>query len=923
MKDLIAKIAESARRQLVLPPLSRPADELPRYQRYLKVESHRLKILHRGGGDGLKVCRLRSAVFDELLRHLWLAIEHTLPARGATVRLALVAFGGYGRSEQCPHSDIDLMFLHDGTATPGSPAEQLLSDRTSALLYPLWDLGIKVGHAVRTVSECIQVANGDMQAKTALLDVRHICGDEALFRELQARYDRECVQGFEDQYIAQRLADQSARHAKHGDSPAMQEPNLKSGCGGLRDFQNVLWMAYFKHRTRSLADLAKKDFMVSAERRQLEAAYDFLLRARNELHYTAGRPVDVLAANHKPPVATGLGYSERSPVRRVEAFMRDLYTHTRNCYVITRTLEQRLALLPNPATGRRRAGVRRKTAPEAPVIDGFRVVDNQLTYADRTVFKEDPNRLLRAFLHAQQRGLKLHPDLAQFLRQQISLVDKRFLVDARNHTTFLEILNQAGNVAPSLRAMHEVGLLGKFMPEFGRLTNLVQHEFYHQYAVDEHTLNCIVQLDKVWDAPSRPHSSYTEILRHLERPWVLYFALLLHDAGKALNSGRHEVAGGELVDRAARRMKLDPVSTHHIRRVVELHLEMVKTSQRRDLDDLEVITQFTRLVENETALDLLTLHTFADSMGTSDTLWNGFKDSLLWQIYHKASAMLRGDTEIVKAERRKLEILRENVRRLLPKDFDPEEVEAHFSGLPPRYFALHSAREIATDIGLIHQFLQLQILEDDRALEPVIRWHIETERAYASVRICTWDRAGLFSKVAGALTAAGLNIFSAQIFTRTDGIVLDTFSVTAARTGTMPEESAREVFQRTILAVLVEGADVGKAIARVSQHDPLWQAAGGERMPTKIRFENRTSPKYTVIDVEAEDRVGLLHAFSVALAELGLDLILAKIVTDKGAAIDSFYVTEFKTGEKGPSKVEDPTRQREIIVRLKRAAGDP
>ncbi len=920
MKALIAKIAESARRQLVLPPLSKPSEELPRYRRFLKVESHRVKILHRAGGDGLLICHLRTAVYDELLRHLWEAVEQTHPARGMTVRLALVAYGGYGRAEQCPHSDLDLMFLHDGTATPGSPAEKLLAERTSALLYPLWDLGLKVGHAVRTLDECVQVANSDMQAKTALLDTRLLSGDVALYDELRLRYDRECVRGSEDQYIAQRLADQSSRHTKHGNSPAMQEPNLKNGCGGLRDFQNVLWMAYFKHHARSLADLEEKDFIARAERRQLEAAYNFLLRTRNELHYTANRPVDVLAANVKPPVATGLGYSDRSPVRRVEAFMRDLYTHTRNCYVITTTLEQRLALLPNP--GRRRPGARGRSRAESPAFDGLRIADGQITFAAKNVFREEPNRLLRVFLHAQQRGLQLHPDLAQLVRQQMNLVDKSFLTDPRNHTTFLEILNKAGNVGPSLRAMHDVGLLGKFVPEFGRLTNLVQHEFYHQYAVDEHTLNCITQLDRVWDAPSRPHGSYTELLRDVEQPWVLYFALLLHDAGKADNSGRHEIVGGLLVERAARRMKLDPANTHLIRQVVELHLAMVKASQRRDLEDPEVIAEFTHLVENVTTLDLLTLHTFADSMGTSDTLWNGFKDSLLWQLYHKSYAMLRGDTEIAKAEQKRREILQEKVRRLLPKDFDPEEVEAHFTGLPPRYFALHSTREIATDIGLIHQFMQLQILEGDRALEPVIRWHLDTDRGYASVRICTWDRSGLFSKVAGALTAAGLNIFSAQIFTRDDGIVLDTFFVTAARTGTLPEVSARQVFQKTILSVLVDGADVGKAIARASQNSPLWQAAGGERMPTKIRFDNRTLPKSTIIDVEAEDRVGLLHAFSVALAELGLDLILAKVVTEKGAAIDSFYVTERRPGQADPGKVEDPARQQEIINRLKIAAGD-
>ncbi len=914
MKALTAKIAESARRQLVLPLLSRPSEELPRYRRYLKLESHRLKILHRGGADGLEVCHLRSAVFDELLRHLWEAVELTVPARGLTPRIALVAFGGFGRSEQCPHSDLDLMFLHEGSAAPGSPLEKLLTDRTSGLLYPLWDIGLKVGHAVRTPGDCVQVANSDMQAKTALLDTRFVCGDPAVFADFKERYDRECVRGFEDEYIAQRLADQTSRRSKHGDSPAMQEPNLKNGCGGLRDFQNLLWMAYFKHRTRTIADLEKSEFIAPSERKQLEAAYDFLLRARTELHYTAGRPVEVLSAILKPPVATNLGYTHRSPVRRVEAFMRDLYTHTRNGYIITRTLEQRLALLPNPPDGKRRTGPRRRLLVATPEFDGFRIADNQLTYATKNLLREEPNRLLRAFLHAQQRGLALHPDLAQLLRQQLRLVDNRFLADPRNHSTFLEILNQAGNVSSTLRSMHEVGLLGKFVPEFGRLTNLVQHEFYHQYAVDEHTLNCVTKLDQVWDAKSRPFSGYTELLRSLERPWVLYFALLLHDAGKALDTGRHEIAGGELVARAARRLKVDAATLHTMRRLVELHLAMVQTSQRRDLDDTAVIGEFAARVENEDTLTLLTLHTFADSMGTSDTLWNGFKDSLLWQLYRKTAATLRGDTHFIRAEHRQRELLREQVRKLLPKGFDAEEIEAHFSGLPPRYFSFHNSREIATDLSLVHQFIHLQVTEADRALEPVIRWHLDADRGYASVRICTWDRAGLFSKVAGALTAAGLNIFSAQIFTRMDGIVLDTFSVTDARTSALPEQSARAVFQKIILSVLMDGADVGKAIARVSKHSPLWQAVGGERMATTIRFDNRTLPKQTIIDVETEDRVGLLHALSLALAELGLDLTLAKIVTEKGAAIDGFYVTEA-----GGGKVEDPARQAQIVQQLTKA----
>ncbi|MFM7100361.1 MAG: hypothetical protein ACKO3N_04255, partial [Verrucomicrobiota bacterium] len=328
------------------------------------------------------------------------------------------------------------MFLHALPARAGARNQRLLADWTSGLLYTLWDLGLKVGHAVRTVAECVDVANRDMLSKTSLLECRAITGDTSLVETLRKALQHHCVRGHEDAYIAQRLEDQRTRRAEHGNSPALQEPNIKNGVGGLRDFQNLLWMAFFKHGTRSLADLQAADFLSSMERRQLEAAYDYLLRTRTELHLVADRAVDVLAANLKPRVAAGLGYTDRSPRLRVERFMRDYYTHARNIYVITRTLEQRMALVA-PADLREGPGQRGPAAQ----FDGFRVVDGQLLPVSRTALRDDPRRFLRAFRHCQQRGLSLHPDLAQRMRQQVHLVDRRFLADRHNHITFLEILN--------------------------------------------------------------------------------------------------------------------------------------------------------------------------------------------------------------------------------------------------------------------------------------------------------------------------------------------------------------------------------------------------------------------------------------------------------------------------------------------------
>jgi len=919
VNPLIAKIEENAAHRLVLPPLSRPADELPRYKKFLKVEFHRLRMSHRGGASGLLICQARAAMMDALVRHLWEAIiqlpTEACPRPNAKLlpKVSLIAFGGYGRAELSPFSDIDLMFLHASGLDIKKVRQKVLKEWISSLLYTLWDVGLKVGHAVRTIDECVKVANQDMQSKTSLLEARLLCGDVPLFERFQARFEARCVRGKDAEYVGLRLADQKTRRAKHGNSPAMQEPNVKNGVGGLRDYQNLLWMAYFKHRTRSLMELQTRDFLSSGERKQLEAAHDYLLRVRNELHYCEDRPVEVLSAALKPKIALGLGYSDRSPRVRVEKFMRDYYTHARNIYLISRTLEQRLALVP----AQTQPSWKRLPSPNglAPILqfDGFRVVNNQLLLVFRNGLRDDPRRFLRAFRHCQQRGLTLHPDLAQIMRQQVALVNRGFISDRHNHSTFLEILNQRSNVAPHLRAMHEVGFLGKFLPEFNRLTNLVQHEFYHQYAVDEHTLTCIEKLDRVWDDPERPYANYTPLLHRLERPFVLYLALLLHDSGKAFNTGHHEVLGGELALKVARRLKLDGGATHALQLVIEQHLAMVQISQRRDLEDSGVIQQFAELVGTPEHLDMLTLHTFADSMGTSDTLWNGFKDTLLWTLHHKTAQLFQGGREFHQAQTRRRELLRDEVRTLLPKAIAKDEIAAHFDGLPIRYFNLHTARDVALDLSLIHRFLHYQLSKENRALEPVIAWQEDRDRGYTAVHVCTWDRSGLFSKIAGALTVAGLNIYGAQIFTRADGIALDTFYVAEARTGAIPSKEARQRTEVTLQESLAEKLDLDKAISQSPRYQPIWQA-NGERIPTRIRFDQSASPQWTIIDLEAEDRVGLLYSISRALLRLGLNIALARIITEKGAAMDTMYVSEADG-----SKIQNDQRLAEVERRLRQA----
>lgn len=918
MNTVLARVVAKADEDLALPPGKSFDAVRPRFKKFVETQTKWLRLRHNAGLGGLAVCQARSAIIDAVMRNLLRALWPADAKPLGTVAFALVATGGYGRGELNPASDIDLMFLEGGGVIKDDGSTPL-SRLPSAFVQELFDIGLEPGdHATRTVSQCVDLANRDIETKTSLLEARFLAGNQNLFSQLKKAVAEKCIRGHEEAYISERLGDQAARRAKAGNQVAMQQPNIKNGVGGLRDFQNLLWMALVRYGIGTLAGLQERDMLSAMEREELEVAYDFLLRTRTQLHYLAGR-TDVLTPNWQPAVAAGLKF-EGNPRIRTQRFMRAYYTHARNIYLTTRTLEQRLALKDNSETRRTWRDLlrlrRRASVVAAQEIDGLKIVGTQLLFSERRIFRDQPRRLMRAFLHAQQRGLTLHPDLAHLMRHQLGLVDDAFRRDRHVRDTFFEILNNRGSVAATLRAMHEVGLLGKYIPEFGRLTNLVQHEHYHMFAVDEHTLMCIEKLDRVWNAANPPLNRYAELFRNLERPNVLYLALLLHDSGKAIDSPDHSEVGGKLALKAGARLGLDGATIHVLRVIIEHHLTMVRTGQNLDLDDPNVIAEFCAQVQTQEVLTLLTLHTLADSMGTSETLWTGFKDTLHWQLYLRASEFLKGDTSASVAVRKQREILMEETRSLLPRTWDPSEVPAHFADMPDRYFEIHEPRDIARDLAMAHEFYHLQ--RDDPAPEdallPVIQWHDERDRGYAVVHVCTWDREALFSKITGALAAASLNIHGAQIFTRRDHVIFDEFYVTDARTGEIPSKSSREQFAKILSQVLTGKFDLAPAIQKTRLYRPLWQGVPGDTLETHVRVDNLAAADRTLIAVETEDRVGLLYAISKALVELRLDLILAKIVTERGAAIDNFYVTEI-----GGGKVLDPTR-REHIEQYVRAA---
>ncbi len=910
-------MAASAKARLEIPAGRLPCEFADTYRRFLKVETRRIRILHRGGAGGREVSRARSDMMDLMFRRIFDGYVGTLRTgvgkEAGGESLALVALGGYGRAELSPNSDLDLLLLHDRRSGDASPLVKALM----AKFVPfLWEIGIECHPLVRDLDDCEREARTNMQSKTALLEARQVWGDARLFEQMRVVFRDRCLRGHEDAYVEERLRDQEARRAKWGHSFCLLEPNVKSGCGGIRDYQSLTWMARVKQEVEGIGDLVRLGKLSRSDAKQLEAAYDFLLQVRTEMHYQQDRRGDVLTRAVQPSVAWHLGYTDRSLAKRVSKFMGVYYRHVRNLHLITRNLERRLALRPPGRLQRLGQLLIPRAAPfRKAVVDGFKIVDGELQAGGSRIFREQPRRLMRAFLLIQQRGLQLHPDLEDLIRRSLALVDRSFLADSHVHETFLEIINQRGNVARILRAMHETGFLGKYIPAIHALTCRVQHEFFHLYTADEHTLVCLEMLDRIWDSKERPFNEFRELFGSLDRPYVLYLALLLHDVGKADANQDHEVESARVAASQTRRLKLQPSAASTVGFLVRHHLVMVRLSQKLDLDDPEVIGDFATKVQTIEQLNLLTLHTFADSMGTSESLWTSYKDTLLWTLHRRTEQRLSGAEAHRQVLEQQRKTLQSEVRRLVPKTFHVEEIDSHFANLPDRYFVVHTPREISSDIALAHRFMWNQIVVEDRALEPVVAWHADRDRGYSTLKVCTWDRPRLFSRIAGALAAANLNIFGARIFSRPDGPVFDTLFVNDPRTGRPPGREAREVFEEWLSRSLRgEPVDFASLIAALPREGPIYRPAEFELIPTRIQFDNGLVRGRTVIEVQARDRVGLLYDLARTLSNLRLEVDFARINTVKGAAVDTFHVRE--TGDEG-GPVTGDLRLAEVESRLR------
>ena len=883
----LEKVLRHAEKELVNHSHLRPTDLLDIYRRFLKLEEHRLKLEHMHGASGREICQKRADVLTVMLRHLWTgaweAHQRLQPERPP--RVVLLAVGGFGRGELNPYSDIDILFLY-----PDDNAENTkqVNDIVQHILYILWDIGFQVGHATRSMQEVVTQANGDLRTKTSLLECRYLAGDESLFAEFNKTFERRCVRGHEKEYLDWRITDQRERHQKAGNTVFLQEPNVKNGCGGLRDYQNLLWVGRVKRGLTSTQQLVEAQLLTPAERKQLDRAYDFLLRIRTELHYQQKHSGDVLTLRLQGQIAGSFGYQHRTILRRMEAFMRDYYGHTSLLYTLANTLGNRLC---GSATAKARWAFLPFHATHREEIDGFVLENGELEALSTTTFGEEPLRLVRVFLLAQQHNAELGPELKLRLRRRLYMIDRRFIYQTAVRETLLAILSRKGQVGHALRSMHELGFLGRFFPEFRPLTCLVQHEFFHRYTADEHTLVCLEMLDRIIDAQEPPFSKYKSLLQQNARPHILYLAMLLHDTGKSENSKHHAEASATNAVRVARRLRIKGTDLSTLVFLVDHHLTMSEIARRKNLDDEETIIEFARIVQTQERLDMLMLMTYADTQGTgSGRTYSDWKDLLLWQLYHRTTRALSGITEFIAVVEEARVQTQQRILKNLDRQFDPGEIVAHFDNLPPSYFESMSEDLIREHISIVHGFLKYQLTHDDASLQPVIHWRHFPDQGHSEVTVVTWDRDYLFARVTGSITASGLTILKADIFTRSDDIAIETFYVATDRLEAVTDQRDRAAFEKILnQAMSMEQYDFTAAFAKRAAK-PRASAYDASEIPVKVSIDLRTSRSYTLLDVQAADYPGVLYRIACAIADKGLNLVTARVTTEKGAALDTFYL---------------------------------
>lgn len=849
-------------------------------------ERERIYSRHCFGIGGREIVEEYTRLADIVIQRIYQAAiraDNGGSKLSEDIPIAILALGGYGRETLNPYSDIDIMLVYNPSELNVSQVEPLANQ----LITTLWDIGFEVGHSCRSLKECVRATYDDIFSKTSMLEARYIVGARRVYRQFQRLTSKHFFKKQVGKFIAKTIEEWSARHESYGATIYLQEPNIKESAGGLRDFHTGIWVAAVRFGVKDLEELERRGIIPQTVAESCEESLDFLWQLRNELHYVSQRRSDQLVLDVQEIIAKNLGYKDDGHSLAEVTMMRDYYLHAEHLYEFAKLIIDRVKHQGSPLN----QWLERWQTKMLP--DGFTVVRDEIGFQEGHFdFRPDPMWIMKVFTYRQQLGNRISAEVRHQIAANLHLIDDNFRRSPEVAECFLSILRHSESVAEVLRRMHRWQVLDHYLPEFGKIRSLVRSDRPHQYTVDEHTLYAIENLEEATLAQLEDGQDFLDIFKEVEKPELLRLAILLHDVGKGVDGpGGHDERGFEMAQAALDRIGLDSVDKEVVLFLILRHLDMIHTAQRRDLDDPKVIERFAELVQDEQHLKMLYLLTFADMRAVSIEIWNQWNAILLWQLYTRTLEFLQGEMEFLKVEE-----LQARVTHLIGEAVGEAAIARHFDTMSDQELVSQAPDLIGKQIQLVEKLGDL----------PIAISHFAENQSYTQIGICTRNARGIFRQITAVFTVENINILRAMINTRSDGIVIDVLNVKDGQTGKGPILDRYHQIEETLTAVWNGEVDAETVLEEQRESDPLLRRQQRHIQP-RIRIDNEASDRATIIDIRAQDQVGLLYTVSDALYKLGLDIHLAKITTEAFIAEDSFYVTDTNG-----AKITNPTRLKNI-----------
>jgi [protein-PII] uridylyltransferase len=850
-------------------------------------------------GCGRDCARNLSLFQDELIRLIYDFITaHVYRAANpsSAERLSVIATGGYGRGLMAPKSDIDLLFLrpYKQTAWGESVVE--------SMLYFLWDLGFKVGHATRTVNDCISLARRDMTIRTSLLDCRLILGDAELFDDFRTRFISGVLNGTSKEFIAAKLAERDGRHDRSGASRYRVEPNIKDGKGGLRDLHTLHWLVKYIYPQDAEEDWIKLGVFSPSEQRAYVRCEDFLWTVRCHLHFQVGKPEERLSFDLQPVLAERLHYRSRRGLRAVERFMKHYFLVVKEVGDLTRIVCASLEMRQLKSAQRFDhlfSGLSWQKRARISATTDFRIENARISAKQPDVFRADPVNLIRIFALAEEHKLMFDPRVIRQIRSSLSLIDDKLRASPEANQLFVKLLTSRQNAEVTLRRMNEAGVLGRFIPDFGRVVAMMQFNMYHHYTVDEHLIRTVGEVSKIEDGKSAEELPLsTDLIRNIQNRRALFVAAFLHDIAKGRNED-HSIAGARVARELCPRLGLSAAETETVAWLVEKHLVMSEFAQSRDLADAKTIEDFAAIVQSPERLKLLLILTAADIRAVGPGVWTGWKGQLLRTLYAETEPILAGGhsqaSRSAKVEKAQA-ALRERLSQWPQAEVD-SMIERHY----PAYWI-----RCDLDTQAKHAALMRACAGQSTPFAHAIK---TAERMGATeLTLLTKDHPRLLAIFAGACSAAGAHIVGAHIYTTRDGMALDTLSIQRAFPEAGEEHDRAERIAGLVGSMLRGERDLRKLMAQKRKSLPRLEPFTVE---PQVIIDNTLSNEHTVIEVNGLDRIGLLYELADALASLNLNIASAHVATFGEKVVDVFYVTD-----RSQRKITSDTVKRRVQEKL-------